>query len=181
MNKYTLISKYGNREEVPFLIQNGREYISPHISRTEFGQKDGTFTVVIYDPLIELFETVRGMIGKPIVISSGYRSREYQQKLYDEDIRRYGRPSGNVAKPGSSPHETGTAMDLFIPIGLQAKLFAELFTAACVDLNIPLCRIGWKRYLGRGFIHVDLVPMLFKPYTKVPNPHSQYWKAGLIW
>lgn len=181
MNTYTLISRYGNREEVPFLIRNGKEYISDHISRMEFGQRDGKHKVIIYDPLIVLFETVREKVGLGIPASSGYRSPEYQKFLYDEDIKKHGTPSGNVAKPGSSPHETGAAMDLIIPHGWQAKQFGDEFTAACVDLDFPLCRIGWKQYLGRGFIHVDLVPMLYAPYTKTPNPHPQNWKPGVTW
>lgn len=163
------------------MVRPGKEYISAHISRAEFGQRDGSQKVVIFDPLIELFEAVRRQVG-PIVISSGYRSEEYQRKLYEEDLRKNGgKPSGQVAKPGNSPHATGAAMDLIIPGGWHPRDFAEMFREACVDLNFPLCRVGWKQYLGRGFIHVDLVPMLYKPYTKIPNPHPRTWRPGAMW
>jgi len=180
---YTLISRYGNREEVPFLIRAGKEYISAHISRAEFGQRDGSQKVVIFDPLIELFEAVRSQVG-PIVISSGYRSDEYQRKLYEDDIRKNGgKPSGQVARPGNSPHATGAAMDLIIPDSYKgrAKNFSELFVQASAKLGFPLCRVGWKQYLGRGFIHVDLVHMLFAPYTNVPNPRPGVWRPGAVW
>lgn len=181
MNTYRLIHRYGNREEVPFLIRAGKEYISAHISRKEFGQRDGSQKVVIFDPLVELFEAVRNQVG-PIAISSGYRSDDYQRRLYEADLKMHGgRPSGQVAKPGNSPHATGAAMDLIIPKGWQAKEFSELFTGACIDLNLPLCRVGWKQYLGRGFIHVDLVPMLYKPYTSIPNPQPKAWRPGAVW
>lgn len=46
--------------------------------------------------------------GKPIKINSSYRTTEQQQKLYDEL-----KPKGaRVAKPGSSRHEKGMALDI---------------------------------------------------------------------
>lgn len=182
MNTYTLIHRFGNREEVPFLIQNGKEHISAHISRAEFGQRDGSQKVVIYDPLVQLFEAVRNGLGRPIVISSGYRSDEYQRKLYEEDKRKNGgKPSGQVAKPGNSPHAAGAAIDLIIPSGWTAQRLAEIFQETSVALGFPKCRVGWKQYLGRGFIHVDLVPMLFAPYTSEKNPNPQAWRPGVTW
>jgi len=54
--------------------------------------------------------------GGPITLTSGYRSYEDQKKLYDESISagRPGRgPTGlPIAKPGSSAHERGTAVDI---------------------------------------------------------------------
>lgn len=182
MNTYTLIHRYGNREEVPFLIRNDREYISTHISRAEFGQRDGSQKVVIYDPLIQLFEAVRGGLGRPIVISSGYRSDEYQKKLYEEDIQKNGgKPSGRVSKPGHSPHATGAAMDLLIPPGWDAQKLAELFQHTSTALGFSVCRTGWRAYLGQGFIHVDLVYMIFAPYTNVPNPNPRSWRPEVTW
>lgn len=182
MSTYTLIHRYGNREEVPFLIQNGREYISVHISRAEFGQRDGSQKVVIYDPLIHLFEAAREKVGRPITISSGYRSEEYQRKLYEEDLQKNGgKPSGQVAMPGNSPHATGAAMDLIIPAGWTAQRLAELFQETSVEWGFPKARVGWRQYLGRGFIHVDLVHMLFAPYTNIPNPIPTAWRAGVTW
>ena len=181
MATYTLIYRSGNREEVPFLVRGGREYVSPHISREEIDTEPAP-KPMIFDPLIYLFETVREKVGRPIVISSGYRSPEYQRKLYEDDIRKNGgRPSGRVAKPGNSPHELGAAMDLIIPAGWTAEELAKLFRDTSVALGFPVARTGWKRYLGQGFIHVDLAPMLFKPYTDVPNPRPQLWIPGLVW
>lgn len=181
MNTYILIHRYGNREEVPFLVRGGREYVSPHVSREEIDTEPAP-KPMIFDPLIYLFETVREKVGRPIVISSGYRSPEYQRKLYEDDIRKNGgRPSGRVAKPGSSPHETGAAMDMYIPAGWTAQKLAEIFQETSVALGFPKCRVGWRQYLGRGFIHVDLVHMLFAPYTNTPNPNPQAWRPGVTW
>ena len=46
--------------------------------------------------------------GKPLPITSGFRTREEQQRLYDQ---RKNNPN-LVAKPGTSLHETGNAVDI---------------------------------------------------------------------
>ncbi len=48
-----------------------------------------------------------------IVVLSGYRSKERQQELYDEDLLNTGLSySERVAKPGHSEHQTGYCVDL---------------------------------------------------------------------
>lgn len=48
-----------------------------------------------------------------ILVLSGYRSQELQQKLYDEDLAATGNEtSERVAKPGYSEHQTGLGVDL---------------------------------------------------------------------
>jgi hypothetical protein len=54
--------------------------------------------------------------GKPLTVNSGYRSSADQQRLYDESVRA-GRPGKGpngmpIAKPGSSSHEKGMAVDI---------------------------------------------------------------------
>ena len=48
--------------------------------------------------------------GKPITITSGVRSKEEQQKLYDDWIS--GKSKFPAAKPGNSKHERGNAVDI---------------------------------------------------------------------
>ncbi len=50
-----------------------------------------------------------------IIIQSGYRSTEEQQRLYDEDLEMTGEDSSDlVALPGHSEHESGYAIDVSI-------------------------------------------------------------------
>ena len=51
-----------------------------------------------------------------IIVDSGYRSYEYQQVIYDENIKEYGieRTKKFVAIPGSSEHQTGLAIDVAV-------------------------------------------------------------------
>ena len=51
-------------------------------------------------------------LGYKVICSSGFRAPQKQKDLYDADIRKHGRPSGAVAKPGNSAHEYGIAVDL---------------------------------------------------------------------
>lgn len=53
--------------------------------------------------------------GKNLNVTSGYRSTEYQSKLFADALKKYGSESAArkwVAKPGGSRHETGLAADI---------------------------------------------------------------------
>jgi hypothetical protein len=182
------IKRDGSQEKVPFKVVNGKEYISPHSPRWENAEhtrgfaEHSTGKVVVFEPLIDLFETLRANVGKPIIINSGYRSDGYQLMLYDRDIKEHrGISSGKVAKPGHSPHATGSAMDLAVPDGWSAKEFAQAVRMASNELSLPTARCGYKKYAG-SFIHVDLVHLLYSPYIKgVPNPAPAAWLPGVTW
>ena len=51
--------------------------------------------------------------GVTLVFSSGYRSFEYQKKVYAREVKNYGREMADreSARPGSSQHQLGTAID----------------------------------------------------------------------
>lgn len=67
-------------------------------------------------------ETLGADTGDKILISSGYRSKDYQQKLYDEASK--GDPDEILsAKPGHSEHHTGLAVDI------------KIYTPQTVDLR----------------------------------------------
>lgn len=190
MNTYTLIKRDGTAEKRPFLIIDGKEMISEHISRLEFGEHDEhgrprlDVPVVILEPLIELFEAVRAEVGGPIRINSGYRSPAKQKELYERDIREHGgKPSGEVARPDCAPHTYGAAMDLAIPVGWNAARLANLIQGTCGKLGLPKARCGWRKY-GSRFVHTDLVFLRFPPYVLKgdrDNPAPYSWKAGVIW
>lgn len=53
--------------------------------------------------------------GVGIVVNSGWRSRAYQQRLFDEAVVEHGSESAAaewVARPGTSVHEAGAAVDV---------------------------------------------------------------------
>lgn len=53
---------------------------------------------------------VTNSAGFPIRVSSGYRSTAEQQRLWEEYLA--GKRPGPVAKPGTSTHERGRAIDV---------------------------------------------------------------------
>lgn len=56
-------------------------------------------------------EEYKAVTGKTATVTSGVRAREEQQKLYDAYVAR-GKTGMPVAKPGTSLHETGNAVDI---------------------------------------------------------------------
>ena len=180
MDTFTLIKRDGSRFKVPFMLKNGGEYVTEHFSRAELDtghDPDARF----FQPTLQLLEAAREKIG-PIHGNSGYRSYAHQVQVYQEDIKNNGgTPSGKVARPGHSPHETGAAVDLAVPNGCTAESFAELLRNIITALGFPMARTGWKEYLGMNFVHVDLAFLLFKPYTDVANPFPNAWIPGLTW
>ena len=59
-----------------------------------------------------------------VMVISGHRTVEYQQMLYENDLKRTGLDySEEVAKPGESEHHTGLVMDLAIVTANGSKFF----------------------------------------------------------
>lgn len=63
--------------------------------------------------LEQLFKAAKNE-GINLIAISGYRSYEYQDNLYDNEVNNVGEIQANryVAKPGQSEHQTGLAMDI---------------------------------------------------------------------
>lgn len=180
MNTYTLIKKDSSRAPVPYTTINGVEYVTEHFTRDELDTGHDE-NALFFQPTLQIVEKAREIIG-PITGNSGYRSRERQVKLYEDDIKKNGgKPSGRVAKPGHSPHETGAAVDLAIPRGYRPEQFSKLLQKISVDLGFPMARVGWREYLGMGFVHMDEVFLLFKPYIDASNPFPMAWLPGVVW
>lgn len=70
-----------------------------------------------YEAYLELANFLESL-GIIVGIESAYRSRDYQQQIYDDFVIRYGEyyATSVVAPPGKSEHHTGLAIDLNIMI-----------------------------------------------------------------
>lgn len=81
-----------------------------------FSVRDGNLLVreVVAEQLIAMFDDFYSeTYDDNIVVLSGYRSKERQQELYDEDLAATGQTySERVAKAGYSEHQTGYCVDL---------------------------------------------------------------------
>lgn len=66
---------------------------------------------------IEMVDTMEAEIGKRIIITSAYRSYQYQKDLFNRYVARDGLAAAErySARPGQSEHQTGLAIDVSVP------------------------------------------------------------------
>lgn len=82
------------------LSNQGAHQVSEHFKIREFAQKDGRCDKILIDSeLVEVLEDVRTHFNKPVIITSGYRTPEYNAK---------------VGGAKNSQHTKGTAADIRI-------------------------------------------------------------------
>lgn len=80
------------------LFYQGTHQVSAHFKIKEFAQKDGKYDKILIDSeLVEVLEDVRIHFNAPVMITSGYRTPEYNAKI------------GGVK---NSQHTKGTAADI---------------------------------------------------------------------
>ena len=92
------------------------------------------------DPeFIDKLQEMRTALGFPMVITSGYRCPEWNQKVSSTG------PNG--------PHTTGRAADVFV-YGFRA----HDFLTKALELKIP--GIGIKQHGDSRFVHIDLLTSL---------------------
>ena len=124
--------------QVYSLARDGSTALSPHFRVREFRCRDGSDPVFIDSALVELLEQLRTHFGKPVSITSAYRT-----------------PAHNAKAGGArfSQHLYGRAADIRVP-GVSVEDIA-----ACAERLLP-GRGGVGRYpakAGRaaGWVHVD--------------------------
>lgn len=113
------------------LKKSGSTKLSEHFSVKEFACSDGSDEIRIDPKLVDYLEKIRAHFGKPVRITSGYRSPTYNAKV------------GGVK---NSYHMKGMAADIVID-GVKSKEVAQYAeTIGCGG-------IGW--YEARNFTHID--------------------------
>lgn len=83
--------------------------------------------------LLSLLDVLRHRIGKPLIVSSGYRCRVHNLEV------------GGVV---DSQHTKGTAADILVPVGVSLDYVADLARSFGAD--------GVGRYYDSGFVHIDM-------------------------
>jgi hypothetical protein len=94
--------------------------------------------------LEQMFANAPPEIREQLRVSSGYRSVERQQQLWEEAIAKYGSPEEArrwVAPPGNSQHNHGNAADLRY-LSPEAREWAHA-NAAAYGLAFPLGNEDW--------------------------------------
>ncbi len=69
--------------------------------------------ITVYEAFIQMANAAR-KDGVTLVLSSGYREHDYQEKIYNNMVKSKGQEYADkyAARPGSSEHETGLALDI---------------------------------------------------------------------
>ncbi len=106
--------------------------LTPHFSLHEFQCKDGSHQAVLHPQLLQRLQQLRTTLGRPLIITSGYRNPAHNTK---------------VGGSPTSQHLLGTAADIQVH-GLSIDGLASQAEAAGFT--------GIGRY--RTFLHVDVRP-----------------------
>ena len=70
----------GAQVQVYSRTKNGGVSLSPHFKVWEFACHDGSDPVFVSPELVEVLEKIRLHFGKPVIISSGYRTESHNAK-----------------------------------------------------------------------------------------------------
>ena len=123
------------------LARDGSTALSPHFRVREFRCHDGSDPVFIDSALVELLEQLRAHFGKPVTITSGYRTASHNAK---------------VGGSRSSQHLLGRAADI------QVQDTDPLAVAAYAENLMPdwggVGRYPVKAGRAKGWVHVDTRP-----------------------
>lgn len=113
-------------------VTEGRLKVAPNFTVSEFASKDGARVVIINMALPEYLQKARDHFGKPLIITSGYRTTAHNIKV------------GGV---GNSQHVFGNAADVYIP-GVPVS---DLYNYFC-EIAGNSCGIG----IYDTFVHFDV-------------------------
>jgi hypothetical protein len=97
---------------------------------------------------------IQQKFGKQLTVISAYRSTEKQARLFAAAVQKYGSEKAarkKVAPPGSSKHETGTALDITWS-GYPSN--RNEFIQFAIESGFK----GIGLYTSDGFVHIDLGP-----------------------
>lgn len=113
--------------------KSGEVKLSTNFRVKEFASHDGADKILIDDSLVVLLQKIRDHFGKPVIITSGYRTASY---------------NASIGGSSSSYHVKGQACDIQIA-GINPVIigmYAETLGAG---------GIGVYAYTSGGFVHVD--------------------------
>ena len=129
------------------LKNDGAKQLSPAFRVREFRCRDGTDTILIDEGLVVVLQCIREHFGKPVTITSGYRTEHYNNVTL---------PAKGIKTSRNSRHLLGRAADI------QVQDTDPLAVAAYAESLMP----GWggvgrypvKAGRAKGWVHVDTRP-----------------------
>lgn len=115
------------------LKRDGSIKLSKNFTVKEFACKDGSDEILIDCELVTILQCLRNNFGKPVLITSAYRTEEHNKR---------------VGGAKSSQHLLGKAADIYIP-GVSLQKIKDV-----IETIMP-SRGGIIVYNKKGFLHVD--------------------------
>ena len=127
------------RQEAKYFVwcKGDRHQLSEHFSSHEFESQDapeGSLQLISVE-LVNRLEKLRSQLGKPLYITSAYRSTAHQRRIRGEGLK---------TSKNTSTHELGMAVDISL-YGHDTLKLIQL----CEDL---FQAVG----IAKTFIHVDV-------------------------
>lgn len=149
-----------------------------------------TNEVCLFPTLLTLFDKTRELYGLPIPVTAGFRTLAHELHLES---------AGYKTAKLISPHCLGSALDLDArprndksETAVNIEIRAKIMEAAS-ELSLPTPRLGFRAY-SEKFNHVDVVFLLFQPYTSLAHPATwpelsestrktldKGWRPGVTW
>lgn len=118
--------------------KDGGTALTPHFKVWEFACHDGSDTVFVSPALAEVLEKIREHFGKPVVVSSGYRTESHNAK------------NGGAAY---SQHKYGMAADIAIsgvkPEAVAAYAEKLLPTSGGIGVYKSFCHVDVRETKSR--------------------------------
>lgn len=115
------------------LASEGAKQIAPHFKVREFACSDGSDVVFVSTSLVDILEAIRVHFGRPVTITSGYRTVSYNASLKNSSKK--------------SQHCNGLAAD----IQVEGHTPLEVYNYACSLLG-DHGGVG----IYNTFVHVDV-------------------------
>ncbi|RGB81124.1 YcbK family protein [Faecalibacterium prausnitzii] len=120
------------------LAKDSNRKLAPSFSAREFRCRDGTDTVMVDEALTVVLQCIREHFGKPVVITSGYRTAAH---------------NAVVGGAKSSQHLLGRAADIRVP-GVSVEDVAAYAESLMPDWG-GVGRYPVKAGRATGWVHVD--------------------------
>ena len=159
-----------NADQEPVLIAENRSYDYP-LERSDFRVK-----AEILPHLDEMIRDLDEAMGTKVTsVSSAWRSKEYQQSVWDEYAELYGESYSQkyVAVPGYSEHHTGLAVDLGIIYDDGSEgTFSESENAVWAAKNCA--RYGFVRRYAEDKTDITGISNEAWHFRYVGRPHAAY-------
>ena len=98
------------------MAREANEQIAKHFKVKEFACKDGSPVVFIDEYLVTVLEILRNKLGKPVIITSGYRTPEWNAKCRGAKYSYHMRGmAADIRVDGVTPKEIANKLNAIVP------------------------------------------------------------------